>query len=80
MYSANIISAFHKIDVEVLRVLSQHPEGLTNAQVSAFIGLGSDDPKQWVSYTLLQRLQRVGKIRKDENKRYHFIPQTVKHS
>ena len=77
MYSTNIVSAFHKIDVEVLHVLSQHPEGLTNAQVSAFIGLGVDDPKQWVSYTLLQRLQRLGKVHKDEKKRYHAIPKTV---
>ena len=73
MYNTQIAAAFHKIDVEVLSALRSHPDGLTNSQVSALIGLGSNDPKQWVSYTLLQRLHKAGKIRKDENKRYHFV-------
>lgn len=66
--------ALYKLDQEVLAAIRQAPDGLTNSQVSAVLGLGKDDPKQWFSYTLLQRLITRGRIIKEE-RRYKLAPQ-----
>lgn len=69
-YNSTVAAAFGKIDFELRAILRKHPDGLTNSQVAAFLGLGKDDPKQWVSYTLLQRLVRNGHVIKDGDRRY----------
>jgi DNA-binding IclR family transcriptional regulator len=71
-YNSTIQASFSKINFELRHILSQHPDGLTNSQVAAFLGLGNADPKQWVSYTLLQGLIRNGIVVKDETRRYRL--------
>lgn len=72
-YNSTIQSSFAQINFELRRILGQHPDGLTNSQVAAFLGLGSADPKQWVSYTLLQGLIHKGLVVKDESRRYRLV-------
>lgn len=71
-YNSTVQAALVKIEYEVRHALRQSPDGLTNAQVAGILGLGKSDPKQWVSYTLLQQLIRKGHARK-EDRRYFAI-------
>jgi hypothetical protein len=79
VFNSTVQSCLSRIEFEIRSVLGRSPDGLTNSQVAACIGLGKDDPKQWMSYALLQRLVSKGHARKDvASKRYFSVTQETK--
>lgn len=71
-YNSTVEAAIIKIEHEARAVLAQHPEGLTNSQVSACLGLKQRDPKQWFSYNVLQSLLKKGVVCKPEGGKLYF--------
>lgn len=73
-YNSTIQAAVAKIEFEIRSVLEKSPDGLKNSDVAFLLGLGRDDPKQWMSFTILQRLVSKGAARKDPvTKRYFSV-------
>ena len=55
-----------QVDDFVKLILSNHPEGLRNSEVWKMLGLTKAiDPKQWISFRSLDRLQREGTVKKE---------------
>ena len=71
-HNSTVEAAILRIEHEARAVLAQHPEGLTNAEVSAFLGLTRNDPKQWHSYCVLQTLIKKGVVTKPEGGKRYF--------
>lgn len=55
------------VERHILDHVKQNPAGLRNTDVARLIG--DPDPKQWTSYTILQRMVKTGLLHK-EGKRY----------
>lgn len=77
-YNSTVEAAVLKIEHEARAVLAQHPEGMTNAEVSACLGLTKNDPKQWHSYMILQSLLKKGVVTKPEGGKRYFTVNKLK--
>ena len=71
-HNSTVEAAILKIEHEARAVLAQHPEGMTNAEVSSHLGLTKNDPKQWHSYNILQSLIKKGVVVKPEGGKRYF--------
>ena len=71
-HNSTVEAAILKIEHEARAVLAQHPEGMTNAEVSFALGLTKNDPKQWHSYCVLQTLIKKGVVTKPEGGKQYF--------
>lgn len=77
-HNSTVEAAVLKIEHEARALLAQHPEGMTNAEVSVGLGLRKNDPKQWFSYNILQSLLKKGVVVKPEGGKRYFAVTAVR--
>ena len=61
---------FHLIQNQITEVLRTSPEGMSQAQIAAHLGIPRQKDNNWITYYALRSMQEDGLVTKNDQKRF----------
>ena len=66
------VTLFRLLQDSIVQLLSANRGGLSQAAVARYLGIPREDDNNWITYYLLQTMQKKGLVVRDDQKLFHL--------